>query len=173
MPLYALGNLTPQVHPDAFVHPDAVIIGHVVIGAETSIWPGAVLRGDEDPGIHIGARTSIQDGAVLHVTGELATRVGDDCVIGHIAHLEGCTIEDMALVGSGSVVLHAAVVRSGAVVGANAVVPNGMEVPSGMMALGTPARLRPSTLDLDHIRQGAANYVGRGRRYRADMRRLD
>lgn len=173
MPLYALGDLVPQIHPDAFVHPDAVVIGHVVIGAQVTIWPGVVLRGDEDPGIHIGARTSIQDGAVLHVTGERATRVGEDCVIGHIAHLEGCTIEDMALVGSGSVVLHAAVVRSGAVVGANAVVPNGMEVPSGMMALGVPARLRPSSMDLDYIRHGADEYVNRCHRYRAELRRLE
>jgi carbonic anhydrase/acetyltransferase-like protein (isoleucine patch superfamily) len=173
VPLYALGDDAPQVHPDAFVHPDAVVIGRVVIGADATIWPGAVLRGDEDPGIHIGAGTSIQDGAVLHVTGELATRVGDNCVIGHIAHLEGCTIEDTALVGSGSVVLHAAVVRSGAVVGANAVVPNGMEVPSGMMALGIPATLRPTTLDVEYIRNGAAEYVNRCHRYRAGLRRLD
>jgi carbonic anhydrase/acetyltransferase-like protein (isoleucine patch superfamily) len=172
VPLYALGDVSPQIHPDAFVHPDAVVIGNVVIGAEASIWPGAVLRGDEDPGIHIGARTSIQDGAVLHVTDELPTRIGDGCVIGHIAHLEGCAIEDLALVGSGSVVLHAAVVRSGGVVGANAVVPNRMEVPSGMMALGIPARLRPSTMDIDYIRNSAAGYVERCRRFRAELRRL-
>ncbi|MGH9242956.1 MAG: gamma carbonic anhydrase family protein [Acidimicrobiales bacterium] len=172
MPVYALGEAVPRIDPDAFVSPEAVVIGHVLIGPEATIWPFAVLRGDEEPGIHVGARTSIQDGAVLHVTSELATRVGTDCVIGHLAHLEGCTIEDAALVGSGSVVLHAAVVRTGGVVGANAVVPNGSEVPAGMMALGVPARLRPATLDLDYIRLGAANYVERCHRYRAGLRRL-
>jgi carbonic anhydrase/acetyltransferase-like protein (isoleucine patch superfamily) len=149
-----------------------VVIGNVVIGSEASIWPGAVLRGDEEPGIHVGARTSIQDGVVVHVTSELATRIGEDCVVGHIAHMEGCTVEDLALIGSGSVVLHAAVVRSGAVVGANAVVPNGTEVPAGMMALGVPARLRPTTLDVDHIRRSAASYVERSRRFKAELRRL-
>jgi carbonic anhydrase/acetyltransferase-like protein (isoleucine patch superfamily) len=172
MPVYALGDIAPQIHPDAFVHPEAVVIGHVTIGAEASIWPGAVLRGDEDPGIHIGVRSSVQDGAVLHVTEDLETRVGDNCVIGHIAHLEGCTIEELALVGSGSVVLHAAVVRSGGVVGANAVVPNRMEVPSGMMALGIPAQLRPSTMSIDYIKNGAAEYVERCRRFRAELTRL-
>ena len=172
MPIYALGGDEPQIHPDAFVHPEAVLIGRVTVGAEASIWPGAVLRGDEEPGIHVGARSSIQDGAVLHVTEDLPTRVGENCVIGHIAHLEGCTIEELALVGSGSVVLHDAVVRSGGVVGANAVVPNRMEVPSGMMALGIPAKLRPSTMGIDYIRDGAAEYVERCRRYRAELRRM-
>jgi carbonic anhydrase/acetyltransferase-like protein (isoleucine patch superfamily) len=172
MPIYALGDIAPEIHPDAFVHPEAVLIGHVTVGAEASIWPSAVLRGDEDPGIHIGDRSSVQDGAVLHVTEDLETRVGDNCVIGHIAHLEGCTIEDLALVGSGSVVLHAAVVRSGGVVGANAVVPNRMEVPGGMMALGIPAQLRPSTMSIDYIKNGSAEYVERCRRFRAELRRI-
>ena len=89
----------------------------------------------------VGARTSVQDGAVLHCTRELETIVGADCTIGHLAHLEGCVVEDGALVGTGSVVLHRAIVRTGALVGAGAVVPNGMEVPSGAMALGVPRKI--------------------------------
>ena len=135
MPIYAIGDQVPRIDPSAYVHPDAVVMGDVVVGAESSIWPGAVLRGD-DGGIVVGERTSIQDNTVVHTTAEHPTRVGSDCVIGHIVHLEGCVIEDGSLVGSGSVVLHRAVVRSGALVGANAVVPNDMEVPSGAMALG-------------------------------------
>src|SRR4051794_23479602 len=105
MAMYALGELAPQVHPEAFVHPEATLIGDVVVGAEASIWPQAVLRGDTGR-ITIGARTSIQDGSVLHVgVGGLATTVGADCVIGHLAHLEGCTIHDGVLIGVGSVVL--------------------------------------------------------------------
>ena len=88
VPIYALGDLEPTIHPDAFVHPDAVIIGDVRIGAESSIWPGAVLRGD-DGHIVIGDRPSIQDNCVLHTTPLWPTVVGDDCVVGHIVHLEG------------------------------------------------------------------------------------
>ena len=171
MPIYALGDLEPTIHPDAFVHPDAVVIGDVRIGADSSVWPGAVLRGDSGP-IIIGERTSIQDGSVLHTTERFPTTVGNGCVIGHIVHLEGCTIEDDALVGSGSVVLHAAVVRSGALVGANAVCSNGFEVPSGAMALGVPATLRLDSVDPERIRHSAEHYVENAKRFRAQLRRL-
>ena len=172
MPIYALGDRAPQIDPDAYVHPDAVIIGNVVIGPESSVWPCAVLRGD-DGLISIGARSSVQDGSVLHCTPHLPTIVGDDCVIGHIVHLEGCTIEDGALVGNGSVVLHRAIVRSGALVGSNAVVPGGMEVPSGAMALGVPARLRENSVRPEMITRPAQSYVARARQYRHELRRLD
>jgi carbonic anhydrase/acetyltransferase-like protein (isoleucine patch superfamily) len=171
MPLYALGDNVPEIHESAFIHPDAVIIGSVRIGAEASIWPGAVLRGDEGE-IIIGARTSIQDGSVLHCTVFNPTIVGDECVVGHIVHLEGCTIEDRALVGNGSVVLHNAIVRSGALVGSNAVVPNNMEVPAGAMALGVPAKIRPDSVHPDMIRLPMEAYVARGRQYLAEMRLL-
>ncbi|WP_421120750.1 gamma carbonic anhydrase family protein [Aquihabitans daechungensis] len=100
MPVYALGHQVPQIHPDAYISPEAVIIGSVTIGSEKLVWPGAVLRGD-DGEIHIGARTSIQDGAIIHTTHFQPTTVGDECVIGHLAHLEGCIIHDGALVGPG------------------------------------------------------------------------
>jgi carbonic anhydrase/acetyltransferase-like protein (isoleucine patch superfamily) len=92
VPIYALGTQVPSIDPTAYVHPDAVVIGSVTIGPESTIWAGAVLRGD-DGNIVIGARTSIQDGTVIHTTPMYPTTVGDDCVIGHIVHLEGCTIE--------------------------------------------------------------------------------
>ena len=172
MPLYALGDREPMVDPSAFVHPDAVIIGSVTIGAEATVWPGAVLRGDYGE-IVVGDRTSIQDGTVIHATDRHPTRVGSDCVVGHIAHLEGCTIEDGALIGSGSIVLHRAVVRSGALVGAGAVVPNGMEVPARAMALGVPATIRPDAVRPDAFTENVASYVANGKRYREDLRRLD
>lgn len=173
MPIYALGDLEPTIDPTAYVHPDAVLIGNVHIGAEASIWPGAVLRGD-GAAITIGARTSIQDGSVLHVTPIHATTIGDECVIGHLVHLEGCTIEDGSLVGSGAVVLHDAVVRTGALVGAGAVVSGGVEVPSRAMALGIPAKIRPDAVDPDTmIRMGMLSYVERGAQYREQLRRLD
>ncbi len=172
MALYALGDIAPQIDPDAFVHPDCTIIGNVVIGAGATIWPQTVLRGDQSR-IVIGARTSVQDGAVIHCTRELETIVGADCVIGHLAHLEGCTVEDGALVGTGSIVLHRAVVRSGALVGAAALVPNGMEVPSGAMAVGVPAKLREGAVKPDQITYPAQEYVRNWERYRKELRRVD
>ena len=172
MPLYALGDLSPQIHPDAFVHPDAVVIGDVRIGAESSVWPGAVLRGDEGH-ITIGARTSVQDNCVLHTTTEHPTTVGDDCVIGHLVHLEGCTIESGCLVGNMSVVLHRVVVRSGAIVAANAVVLNDTEVPAGALAVGTPAVIKEGRARRDDIERGVRSYLERVTRYRTELRRID
>jgi carbonic anhydrase/acetyltransferase-like protein (isoleucine patch superfamily) len=172
VPIYALGDQVPDIHPDAFVHPDAIIIGSVWIGAESSIWPGAVLRGD-DGEIHIGARTSIQDGSVLHTTPPYPTRVGDNCVIGHIVHLEGCTIEDRALVGNGSIVMHQCVVHTGAVVAANSVLLNGTVVPTGAMAVGAPAIVREGKAKIEYIDMAAQSYVDKCRRFKATMRRID
>jgi carbonic anhydrase/acetyltransferase-like protein (isoleucine patch superfamily) len=173
MAIYALGALEPQIHPDAFVHPDATVIGDVRIGAEASVWPAAVLRGDYGR-ITVGARTSIQDGSVIHATAALPTHIGAECVIGHLVHMECCTIEDGALVGSGSIVLHRAVVRRGAVVGAAALVPNGMEVPERAMALGVPATLRlDAVADPEGlIAEGMRGYVRNGARYRSELRRV-
>jgi carbonic anhydrase/acetyltransferase-like protein (isoleucine patch superfamily) len=172
VPIYALGELVPSIDETAYVHPDAVLIGDVRLGPEASVWPGAVLRGDGAP-VTIGARTSVQDGSVLHVTPLHPTTVGEECVIGHLVHLEGCTIEDGSLVGSGAVVLHDAIVRSGGLVGAGAVVSGGVEVPSGAMALGVPAKIRPDSVDPASIRVGMLSYVERGRHYRAQLRRID
>ena len=172
MALYALGDAAPQIDADAFIHPDCTIIGNVVIAAGATIWPQTVLRGDQSR-IVIGARTSVQDGAVIHCTRELETTVGADCTIGHLAHLEGCTIEDGALVGTGSIVLHRAIVRGGALVGAGALVPNGMEVPAGAMALGVPAKLREGAVKPDQIEHPAREYMGNWDRYRKELRRVD
>lgn len=172
MAVYALGDKVPDIHPDAYIAPEAVIIGSVTIGPGSSVWPGAVVRGD-DGLIVIGARTSIQDGAVLHTTPFTPTTVGDECVVGHLAHLEGCTIRDGALVGSGSIVLHNAVVETCALVGAGAVVSGGVVVPSGAMALGVPAVIKPDRVTQDMIRLGMLSYVERGVRYKRELRRVD
>ncbi|HEY5698637.1 MAG TPA: gamma carbonic anhydrase family protein [Acidimicrobiales bacterium] len=171
MPVYALGDAEPRIHPTAYVHPDAVVIGQVEIGAESTIWPGAVLRGD-DGRILIGEATSIQDGTIIHTTAFQPTTVGNRCVVGHNVHLEGCIVEDGSLVGSGSVVLHGAIIRTGALVGANALVPNGMEIPTGAMALGVPARLREGTVTPGQFEEAVVSYVERGRRFRTELRRI-
>lgn len=172
MALYALGDVAPVVHDTAFVHPDATVIGDVTIGAESSVWPSAVLRGDHGT-ITIGSRTSIQDGSVVHAGPHFPTVVGNGCVVGHIVHLEGCTVEDDALIGSGAVVLHYVVVGKGALVGAGAVVPNGTHVPPGALAVGVPARIKPDASHVELIRISAEEYVKNCRRYRQELRRVD
>ncbi len=171
MALYALGDLEPKIHPEAFVHPDAVLIGDVRIDARASVWPGAVLRGDEGH-VEIGPRTSVQDGTVIHTTPFQPTTVGADCVIGHLVHLEGCVIEHHSLIGSSSVVLHRSHVGPWALVGAGAVVPNGVEVPEGALALGIPAKVRPGAADRELIEHSVASYLARVDRYSTDLRRL-
>jgi carbonic anhydrase/acetyltransferase-like protein (isoleucine patch superfamily) len=171
MAVYALGDAVPQIHPDAWVADEAVLIGAVTLGAEATVWPHAVLRADDAP-IRIGARTSVQDGCVLHVSEDLPTSVGEECVIGHLVHLEGCTIEDRALVGTGAIVLHEAVVGTGALVAANAVVRNRMVVPPGALALGVPAQIREGAADFEEIRHGMQTYLERRRRYLAELRRV-
>ena len=172
MPIYALGDRVPDIHPDAFVHPDAVIIGSVTIGAQSSVWPCAVLRADSGE-IRVGERSSVQDGSVIHCTPDLPTVIGDDCVVGHIVHLEGCTIHDRTLVGNGSIVLHRAVVGPDALVGSNAVVTNDMVVPPGAMALGVPAKLRENAVRPGTVALAAASYVANGARFKRELRRID
>jgi carbonic anhydrase/acetyltransferase-like protein (isoleucine patch superfamily) len=171
VPVYALGDIEPDIHATAFVHPEAVVIGSVSIGPESSVWPGAVLRGDYGE-IRIGARTSIQDGTVVHATTEHPTVIGNDCVIGHLAHLEGCRIENASLVGSGSVVLHRAVVGPNGLVAAGAVVSNDVVVPPHAMALGVPARIKPDSVESSMIERIAEKYVQNAARYREELRRI-
>ncbi len=136
------------------------------------MWPQAVLRADNGH-IEIGEDTSVQDGSVLHTTPEWPTVVGSRCVIGHIVHLEGCTVEDDALVGNGAVVLHRARISQYSLVGSNAVVPNDLVVPSYAMALGIPAKIRENVVRPEMISMGAKSYVHNARRYRAELRRID
>jgi carbonic anhydrase/acetyltransferase-like protein (isoleucine patch superfamily) len=154
------------------VHPDATVIGRVELGPEVSIWPQAVLRGDYGD-IRVGARTSVQDGTVLHTTAEHPTVIGADCVVGHLAHLEGCTVGDRVLVGSGSVVLNRVVLGDGSLVGAGALVPEGTVVPPDHRALGVPARITPGAGTSAFVDSAVALYVQNARRYRTGLTRLD
>jgi carbonic anhydrase/acetyltransferase-like protein (isoleucine patch superfamily) len=172
VPIYELDGVAPTIDPDAYVHPDAVVIGDVTIGPDSSVWPQAVLRGDYGT-ITIGARSSIQDGTVIHAGPGFPTSIGDGCVVGHLTHLEGCTLQDHSLAGSGSVVLHHAVISSGATVGANAVVPNNMVIPPGALALGVPAKILEGRSDQFMIEISADQYVLNAKRYRETLRRLD
>jgi carbonic anhydrase/acetyltransferase-like protein (isoleucine patch superfamily) len=159
---------TPRVAGDAFVAQSAEVIGDVVIGERSSIWYGAVLRGDVE-GIRIGSETSIQDNTVIHVDSSgFSTVVGDRVTVGHSVVLHGCRIGNDALIGIGSIVLNGAEVGEGAMIGAGSLVTPGTKVPAGMLALGSPARVkRPVTEEeRSHARQGVAHYVQLAREHR-------
>lgn len=172
MAVYALGADEPEIDPEAFVHPEAVVIGAVRLGPGASVWPGAVLRGDHGQ-IIVGARTSIQDGTVLHTIPQRPTEIGDECVVGHNTHLEGCLVEPRCLIGSGSVTLNHATVRSGAVVGAAALVPQGFEVPADSLAVGVPVQIKSQRMDPKWIDYAVQAYLELSARHRKELRRID
>lgn len=175
MPLYALKGVRPKIHPSAWIAPNATIIGDVEIGEESSVWFGAVLRGDVMP-IRIGARTNIQDNAVVHVTGGRAsTTIGDDVTVGHSAIVHGCTVGNRCLVGMGSIVLDNAVIEDEVFVAAGSLVAPGARIASRSMAIGRPAkRLRAlEDPDLIEIAGASAFYVQYARDFRSDLERVD
>jgi carbonic anhydrase/acetyltransferase-like protein (isoleucine patch superfamily) len=170
MPLYALGDSEPEVPEDAFVAPTATLIGSVALGAEASVWFGAVLRGDFDR-IAVGAGSCIQDNAVLHTAAGLPTTVGDNVTIGHAALLEGCVVGDDAVISMGAIVLQRAHIGAGALVAAGSVVREGQTIPPGVVAAGVPAVVKK---DVDGssrrwIETAAAEYRALARRYRETL----
>jgi len=166
----AYAGRAPKLDPTVFVVDNATVIGDVVIGPESSIWFGAVVRGDIHP-IRIGARSNVQDNATLHVVGgKFGTTLGDGVTVGHNAVVHGCTIEDGVLVGMGAIVLDDARVGAESLIAAGALVPPGLRVPPRSLVLGSPGKVvRPVSDDeLERIRSSASNYVGYAQRYRAE-----
>jgi carbonic anhydrase/acetyltransferase-like protein (isoleucine patch superfamily) len=163
----ALGDKVPRIDPTAWVHPDATIVGDVAIGAGSSIWPGAVLRGDFGA-IRIGARTSIQDNAVLHAAPWAPTVVGDECIVAHLAFIETAVVGNRCMVAVGAQMLPGSVLHDGAIAAAGAILARGLEVPSGFRAQGVPAELvRSEKPDASYIAEGAAEYAAIVERYMA------
>ena len=163
---------TPRVHPSAFIAPNAVLIGDVEIGEESSVWFGAVLRGDHpDHGIRVGARTSIQDNCVLHVSARGATIVGDEVTVGHGAVFESCEIKRGALIGMNTVLLHGCTIGEEALVAALSVVPTGMDVPARTLVAGAPAKVRKELTgeSADWVRGSSEHYVELSRSYMAQQ----
>lgn len=131
----------PKVDPSAFIAPSAVLIGDVEVGPQSSIWFGAVLRGDNGP-IRVGARTSIQDNAVLHVSEGGTTVVGDDVTVGHCAVMEDCAIEAHALIGSNATLLNGCRIGEGSLIAAGSVVGQRATIPARVVAAGAPATVK-------------------------------
>ena len=161
MPLLPIRGHSPKVAPDAFVAPDAQLIGRVEVQAGASVWYQVVARADLNA-IVIGERSNIQDGSVLHLEDEAPCLVGREVVVGHRAVLHGCRVGDRALVGIGAILLTGCEIGEGALVGAGALVPQGMRIRPGWLALGSPARevreLRPA--ERQGIADLAAKYCG-------------
>ncbi|HHH43235.1 MAG TPA: gamma carbonic anhydrase family protein [Gammaproteobacteria bacterium] len=167
-------GIQPDLHPTVYVDELALVSGAVKIGADSSVWPMSVVRGDVNH-IEIGARTNIQDGCVLHVThdsefaeGGMPLRIGDGVTVGHKAVLHACTIEDGCLIGMGAIVLDGAVVRRGAIVGAGALVPPNKELEGGCLYVGAPVkRVRELTAkEKQFLDYSAEHYVQLKNRHR-------
>ncbi len=165
---FAYGGKTPKVHPSAFVAPTAVLIGDVEVGEQSSIWFGAVLRGDNGP-IRVGARTSIQDNAVLHVGHNGGTIVGDDVTVGHCAVMEDCRIERHALIGSNAVLLNGSTIGEGALIAAGSVVGEHAHIPPRVVAAGAPAKVKKQIEGeaAKWVEHAAGEYVALSRSYLA------
>jgi carbonic anhydrase/acetyltransferase-like protein (isoleucine patch superfamily) len=167
MTLRSFQGIEPTVGPGAYIDAAAVVIGQVTIGADSSVWPMTVIRGDVHR-ISVGARTNIQDGSVLHVTqdndfnpGGFALTIGNDVTVGHGVILHACTVEDLVLVGMGSTVLDGAVIRRGALVGAGSLVPPGKVLEGNYLYLGNPVRqVRPlKAKEIAYLEFSAQHYV--------------
>ena len=154
-------GIRPTIHPTAWVHPQALVIGRVTLGPKVSIWPGVVLRGDIEP-IEIGEETNIQDLCVAHTSqGSSPVKIGKRVVVGHRVILHGVTVGDDALVGMGTTLLDGSVLGEGSILAAGAVLTEGAKIPPGQLALGIPAKVvRPVTpAETTRIREGAKIYL--------------
>lgn len=148
-----------EIDPTAFISPHAYVHGTVVIGADSSVWPMVVVRGDKGV-ISIGARCNVQDGSILHADPDAYLTIGDDVTIGHGAIVHGCTVGDEVLIGMGAVILNHAQIGSGCIIAARALITEGMVVPPGSLVLGIPGKVRPLRDDqLERIRLNAQSYV--------------
>ena len=156
------------VDPSAFIAPGAVVLGDVTIGAESSVWFNAVIRGDTDA-IRIGRQTNIQDLCVLHADAGFPCIIGDRVTVGHSAIVHGAIVEDDVMIGMRAVVMNGAKIGAGSLVAVGAIVLEGMEVPPGSVVMGAPARIKRQLepRDQERIRHAAEHYVQAAKAYRA------
>jgi len=174
--LFELSGVLPRVDDDAWIAPNATVIGDVWLGAGSTVWFGAVLRGDTNR-IRIGQRSNVQDNTVIHVNAgaEWACTIGDDVTIGHACIIHACTLHDRAFVGMGATVLDGAVIESGGMLAAGGLLTPGKRIPAGELWAGSPARKMRDIPAADRagLEATTASYVRQGQRYRAGLKRLD
>lgn len=172
MGLYQIDDRLPRVEEDVYLAPGCQIVGDVQIGAGSSVWFNAVVRGDVQP-VRIGARTNIQDLAMVHVTtGRFPIEIGDDVTVGHGAVLHGCHVADRALIGMGAVILDGAQIGSESIVAAQSLIRVGFKVPPRTLVAGVPATVKRELTpqELEEIRRSADRYVEMARTYRERLR---
>ncbi|HZV93981.1 MAG TPA: gamma carbonic anhydrase family protein [Caldimonas sp.] len=173
MAIYRIGDASPQVSASAYVAAEATLIGHVVLGENTSFWPGATARGDNET-ITIGEGSNVQEGAVLHADPGFPLELKPGVTVGHQAMLHGCTIGEGSLVGIQAVVLNGAVIGRNCLVGAGAIVTEGKTFPDRMLILGAPARAVRELNDAEvaGVVAAAQHYVERGAHFRSALVRI-
>ncbi|KAA0889507.1 gamma carbonic anhydrase family protein [Pusillimonas sp. ANT_WB101] len=173
MPLYRLNDVTPKIHDSAFIANEATIIGQAELQARTSVWPGAVIRGDNEP-IVVGEGSNVQEGAVLHTDPGCPLTIGKNVTIGHQAMLHGCTIEDGSLIGIQAVVLNKAVIGRDSLVGAGALVTEGKVFPERSLIVGAPAKAIRTLSDeeVEGLRRNSSTYVDRAARFKTELVKL-
>ena len=168
MTLYALdaSKVTTPSNGRFWVAANAIVLGNVTLEEDASIWFNVVIRGDNEP-MRIGARTNVQDGCVLHSDPGFPLTIGEDCTIGHMVMLHGCTIGAGSLIGIGAIVLNGAKIGEGCLIGAGALIPEGKEIPAGSVVFGSPGKIVRQLTDEDRVRlrRGAAHYVENSRRF--------
>ena len=173
MAIYELDGQAPCIAETAWVADSAQVMGSVHLGARSSVWFGATLRGDTEP-ITVGEGSNIQDGSVLHADYGQPLTVGKNVTVGHMVVLHGCTIGDESLIGIGAVVLNGAKIGRNCLVGAGSLVTEGKEFPDGSMIMGTPAKVvRQLTPEqMQGLRESAKRYVENAQRYKAGLKQL-
>ena len=173
MAIFSLGDHAPSIPVSAYIAPGATVIGRVSMGEQTSVWPSAVVRGDDDT-IAIGANTNVQDGAVLHVDPGCPMSIGANVTVGHQAMLHGCTIGDGSLIGIQAIVLNNATIGRDCLVAAGALVLEGKVFADRSLIVGAPARVARQLTDADlvSLRRAAEVYVERGKAFKAGLERI-
>jgi carbonic anhydrase/acetyltransferase-like protein (isoleucine patch superfamily) len=171
MAIFTLGDRKPVLGRDAWVAPNATVIGDVILGDQASIWWNAVVRGDNDT-ITIGAGSNIQDGSVLHADEGVPLTLGDRVTVGHLVMLHGCTIGEESLIGIKSVILNRAVIGRHCIIGANSLIPEGKVIPDRSLVMGSPGKVvrQLSDEEVAKLRLAAQGYVDNARRYRAELK---
>ena len=173
MTIYQLDDLTPDVHPTAWVADNAQVMGSVTLAEDTSVWFGVVIRGDTST-IAIGKGSNVQDNSVLHADVGMPLVIGEGVTVGHQVMLHGCTVGNHSLIGIGAIVLNGAKIGNNCLVGAGALVTEGKEFPDGSMIIGSPAKavrmLSPE--QIESLKMSATHYVDNANRYKAGLKKL-
>lgn len=170
MPIYSLDGVRPDIADNAYVAPSAQIIGNVKMADHSSVWFGAVIRGDNDL-IEIGARTNIQDNSVLHTDPGIPLVIGDGVIVGHRVMLHGCKIGENTLIGIGATILNGAVIGKNCIIGAHSLITEGKVIPDGSMVVGSPGRIIKSLTEqhFQMLRINSEVYVANAKRFNQNL----